>query len=361
MTKMIEIKNLMKKYGKNIVLKDITENVNKGQVICVIGPSGSGKSTFLRCLNVLEKPNSGKILFEGKDLTNISEKELCALREKMGMVFQSFNLFPNMTVADNVCAGVKDAGDAAARKKLAERYLSIFGLADFADRYPARLSGGQQQRVALARMVAAHPGIFMFDEPMSALDSYLKSALEQNMLDLFDVCNRTVLYVSHDIDEACRLCQRICVMHDGHVEEIGSVEDVVRRPQTLAALRLTGCKNTSRARKIGDEEVGALDWGMTFNVGREVPDDVAYLGIRASYFHVDNRAERGRNSYDLHVARVSDSRFERLVLLDVPRVDAPTRLQWKVNKVGMPVDELPQAGETLRMHFDASRIHLVCR
>ena len=99
------------------------------------------------------------------------------------------------------------------------------------------------------------------------------------MLDLFDVCNRTVLYVSHDIDEACRLCQRICVMHDGHVEELGSVEDVVRRPQTLAALRLTGCKNTSRARKIGDEEVEALDWGMTFNVGREVPDNVAYLGV----------------------------------------------------------------------------------
>lgn len=210
-------------------------------------------------------------------------------------------------------------------------------------------------------MVAAHPGIFMFDEPMSALDSYLKSALEQNMLDLFDVCNRTVLYVSHDIDEACRLCGRICVVHDGHVEETGSVEDVVRRPQTLAALRLTGCKNTSRARKIGDEEVEALDWGMTFNVGRAVPDNVAYLGVRASYFHVDNRVERGRNSYDLHVARVSDSRFERLVLLDVPRADAPTRLQWKVNKVGVPVDELPQAGETLRMHFDASRIHLVCR
>jgi len=145
------------------------------------------------------------------------------------------------------------------------------------------------------------------------------------------------------------------------VEEIGSVEDVVRRPQTLAALRLTGCKNTSRACKIGDEEVEALDWGMTFNVGREVPDDVAYLGIRASYFHVDNRAERGRNSYDLHVARVSDSRFERLVLLDVPRVDAPTRLQWKVNKVSVASDELPQADETLRMHFDAKRIHLVCR
>lgn len=330
--------------------------------VALLGASGCGKSCTLRCIAGVETPDEGRIVVNGVTFfdsaagVNLSPQE-----RKCALLFQNYQLFPNMTVADNVCAGVKGVGDAAARKKLAESYLGIFGLADFADRYPARLSGGQQQRVALARMVAAHPGIFMFDEPMSALDSYLKSALEQNMLDLFDVCNRTVLYVSHDIDEACRLCQRICVMHDGHVEEVGSVEDVVRRPQTLAALRLTGCKNTSRARKIGDEEVEALDWGMSFNVGREVPDNVAYLGIRASYFHVDNRAERGRNSYDLHVARVSDSRFERLVLLDVPRADAPTRLQWKVNKVGVPVDELPQAGETLRMHFDASRINLVCR
>ena len=330
--------------------------------VALLGASGCGKSCTLRCIAGVETPDEGKIVVNGVTFFDSEAGiDLSPQERKCALLFQNYQLFPNMTVADNVCAGVKDTGDAAARKKLAERYLGIFGLADFTDRYPARLSGGQQQRVALARMVAAHPGIFMFDEPMSALDSYLKSALEQNMLDLFDVCNRTVLYVSHDIDEACRLCQRICVMHDGHVEEIGSVEDVVRRPQTLAALRLTGCKNTSRARKVGPQEVEALDWGMTFNVGREVPDNVAYLGIRASYFHVDNRVERGRNSYDLHVARVSDSRFERLVLLDVPRVDAPTRLQWKVNKVGVPVDELPQAGETLRMHFDASKIHLVCR
>lgn len=248
--------------------------------VALLGASGCGKSCTLRCIAGVETPDEGKIVVNGVTFfdsaagINLSPQE-----RKCALLFQNYQLFPNMTVADNVCAGVKDAGDAAARKKLAERYLGIFGLADFADRYPVRLSGGQQQRVALARMVAAHPGIFMFDEPMSALDSYLKSALEQNMLDLFDVCNRTVLYVSHDIDEACRLCQRICVMHDGHVEEIGSVEDVVRRPQTLAALRLTGCKNTSRARKIGDEEVEALDWGMSFNVGRAVPDNVAYLAF----------------------------------------------------------------------------------
>ena len=186
--------------------------------VALLGASGCGKSCTLRCIAGVETPDEGKIVVNGVTFFDSAAGiNLSPQARKCALLFQNYQLFPNMTVADNVCAGVMDAGDAAARKKLAERYLSIFGLADFADRYPARLSGGQQQRVALARMVAAHPGIFMFDEPMSALDSYLKSALEQNMLDLFDVCNRTVLYVSHDIDEACRLCQRICVMHDGHV------------------------------------------------------------------------------------------------------------------------------------------------
>ena len=167
--------------------------------------------------------------------------------------------------------------------------------------------------------------------------------------------------MSHDIDEACRLCERICVVHDGHVEEVGSVEDIVRRPQTLAALRLTGCKNTSHARKVGPTTVEATDWGMTFDVGGPVPDDTKYLGVRASYIHRDARTEPGRNSYDLHVARVSDSRFERLVLLDPPRADAASRIQWKVNKVDTPEAELPEEGETLRVHFDAGKIHLVSR
>ena len=237
-------------------------------------------------------------------------------------------------------------------------------MGEYADRYPARLSGGQQQRVALARMLAARPGILMFDEPFSALDSYLKSALEQNLLDVFSVVGRTVLYVSHDIDEACRLCERIAVMHNGRIAGDRQRVRAHGAPRDAGRLRLTGCKNTSPAQKVGATVVLALDWGMTFDVGREVPDDVAYLGIRASYFHVDrDRAagERGRNSYDLNVARVSDSRFERLVLLDVPRADAPSRLQWRVNKVGVPESELPHEGDVLRMHFDARRIHLVSR
>ena len=149
----IEVENLKKVYGKNVVLKDISEKVEQGQVICVIGPSGSGKSTFLRCLNVLEKPTAGKVIFEGNELTNISDKELNVLREKMGMVFQSFNLFPNMTVLENIkLAPMKVKGTSEKEaEQTAKELLAKVGLADKAKQFPQSLTGAQQQRVAIAR------------------------------------------------------------------------------------------------------------------------------------------------------------------------------------------------------------------
>ena len=333
--------------------------------IGLLGASGCGKSCTLRCIAGVDTPDEGRIVVDGitffdseAGINLTPQQRTCAL------LFQNYQLFPHLTVLDNVRAGMAGSIGRDRQRADAMRFLEIFGVSDLAGRYPTRLSGGQQQRVALARMLAARPRILMFDEPFSALDSYLKSALEQNLLDVFSVVNRTVLYVSHDIDEACRLCERIVVMHDGRVEEIDRPDELMAHPQSLATLRLTGCKNTSLAIKVAPTVVRALDWGMTFDVGREVPDDVAYLGIRASYFHEDKvrpEGERGRNSYDLRVARVSDSRFERLVLLDVPREDAPSRLQWRLRKIDVPEDSLPHEGDVLRMHFDARRIHLVTR
>lgn len=333
-----------------------------GERVALLGASGCGKSCTLRCIAGVETPDEGRIAVNGVTFFDSARGiNLSPQQRKCALLFQNYQLFPNLSVADNVLAGVEGRLSREERDELARRYLSIFGMAGYADRYPARLSGGQQQRVALARMLAARPAIYMFDEPFSALDSFLKSALEQNLLDLFSVIDSTVLYVSHDIDEACRLCERICVLHNGRVEEDGTVEQVVQRPQTLAALRLTGCKNTSRARKVGDTLVEALDWGMTFDVGAPVADDVAYLGVRANYFHIDNREAPGKNSYMLRVARVSDSRFERLVLLDPPRSDASSRLTWKVNTVGADMATLPREGDCLRMHFDAAKILMVNR
>lgn len=230
---MIEIKNLMKKYGKNIVLKDITENVNKGQVICVIGPSGSGKSTFLRCLNVLEKPNSGKILFEGKDLTNISEKELCALREKMGMVFQSFNLFPNMTVLENIKVApmrVKGIAEDEAEKK-AKQLLEKVGLSDRENQYPASLSGGQQQRVAIARALAMDPEVMLFDEPTSALDPEMVGEVLKVMRDLAD-SGMTMVVVTHEMGFAKEVADEVWFMSDGYIQEKGNPKDFFNAPKT---------------------------------------------------------------------------------------------------------------------------------
>ncbi len=376
--------------------------------VALLGASGCGKSLTLRCIAGVETPDEGHIVvngvtfFDSRSGVNLSPQE-----RKTALLFQNYQLFPHMTALQNVCAGMPRP----ARDDRAMRFLEIFGVSTLADRHPSQLSGGQQQRVALARMLAARPGILMFDEPFSALDSYLKSALEQNLLDVFSVVNRTVLYVSHDIDEACRLCDRICVMHDGHVEEGGTAEELMARPRTLAGMRLTGCKNTSRARRVSATEVEAIDWGMTFDVGREVPGDVAYVGVRARHIHreckntsrarrvsateveaidwgmtfdvgrevpgdvayVGVRArhihrdrergggERGRNSFDLHVVRVSDARFERLVLLEPPCEGSRARIQWKVDKLDTPQDEWPRAGETLRLHFDASRLLLVNR
>lgn len=330
--------------------------------VALLGASGCGKSCTLRCIAGVETPDEGRIVVNGTVLYD-SERgiNLSPQQRKCALLFQSYQLFPHITAGENVLAGYAGAVSRRERGELARRYLSIFGMAGYADRYPSQLSGGQQQRVALARMIAAQPGIYMFDEPFSALDSFLKSALEQNLLDLFSVIDATVLYVSHDIDEACRLCDRICVLHNGRVEEDGPVDEVVRRPRTLAALRLTGCKNTSRARKAGPTSVEALDWGMVFDVGAPVPDDVAYLGVRANHIHLDNRGTPGRNSFELRVARVSDSRFERLVLLDPPREDGLSRLSWKMGTVDVPASELPQEGEVLRLHFDASKILMVSR
>ncbi len=342
--------------------------------VALLGASGCGKSLTLRCIAGVETPDEGRIVvngvtfFDSEAGVNLSPQE-----RKTALLFQNYQLFPHMTVLENVCAGMAGPrlglggrmdGEAARRESQALRFLEIFGVSTFADRFPTQLSGGQQQRVALARMLAARPGILMFDEPFSALDSYLKSALEQNLLDVFSVVDRTVLYVSHDIDEACRLCDRICVMHNGCVEESGTAGELIARPQTLAGMRLTGCKNTSRARKVSDTVVEALDWGMTFDMGREVPDDVAYLGVRARHIHRDRAraaGELGRNSFDLHVARVSDARFERLVLLEPPLGGSRSRIQWKVDILDAPTGSLPEAGETLRLHFDASRLLLVNR
>ncbi|MBW8460376.1 amino acid ABC transporter ATP-binding protein [Lactobacillus johnsonii] len=233
---MIKVEHLKKSFGKKEVLKDISANVEKGKVISIIGPSGSGKSTFLRCLNVLETPTSGKIIFDGQDLTHISEKELDILREKMGMVFQSFNLFPNMNVVENVKLApmkVKGVSEEEAEKQALE-LLDKVGLKDRAKQYPSSLSGGQQQRVAIARALAMNPEVMLFDEPTSALDPEMVGEVLKTMQDLAD-SGMTMVIVTHEMGFAREVSDEVWFMADGCLQEQGSPEQIFENPQSPRA------------------------------------------------------------------------------------------------------------------------------
>ncbi|UTW41021.1 amino acid ABC transporter ATP-binding protein [Lactobacillus intestinalis] len=234
---MIEIEHLKKNFGKNEVLKDISATVNKGQVICIIGPSGSGKSTFLRCLNVLETPTAGKIIFDGTDLAKLNDgKELDELREKMGMVFQNFNLFPNMNVIENIKLApmkVKGMSDADA-EKLGLELLDKVGLKDRAQQYPTSLSGGQQQRVAIARALAMEPEMMLFDEPTSALDPEMVGEVLKTMQDLAN-SGMTMVVVTHEMGFAREVADKIWFMADGYLQEKGTPAEVFEHPTSERA------------------------------------------------------------------------------------------------------------------------------
>ncbi|MGQ5709999.1 amino acid ABC transporter ATP-binding protein [Lactobacillus sp. PSON] len=234
MTKMIEIDHLKKTFGKNEVLKDISATVNKGQVICIIGPSGSGKSTLLRCLNVLETPTAGQIVFDGTDLAKLKDgKQLDTLREKMGMVFQSFNLFPNMNVIENIKLApikVKGISDQEAEKTGLE-LLEKVGLRDRAKQYPASLSGGQKQRVAIARALAMKPEVMLFDEPTSALDPEMVGEVLKTMQNLAE-SGMTMVVVTHEMGFAREVADEIWFMADGYLQEKGTPEEVFEHPKS---------------------------------------------------------------------------------------------------------------------------------
>lgn len=334
------------------------------EVVGLLGASGCGKSMTLRCVAGLVTPDEGRIVVDDRVLfDSAAGVNLRPQQRRTAMLFQSYQLFPNMTVRANVEAGMDRALSASQRHEKARRYLDMFGLAEMAARYPARLSGGQQQRVALARMLAAHPRILMFDEPFSALDAHLKGSLEQSMLDTFDGIDATILYVSHDIDEALRFCDRIAVMDRGEVQQVSTGPELVHAPASLAAMRLSGCRNTSRARRVGAHMVEALDWGMELRCDAEVPADVAYVGVRELYIAPAAPGETD-NVFELAVHRVSDARFERTVMLDTPRGDAAARIQWKVSTLPAAsgeVGRLPQAGDVLRLRVDPANVYLASR
>ena len=228
---MITTKNLCKSYGDTHVLKGISETINKGEKVVVIGPSGSGKSTFLRCLNLLETPTGGEIWFEGENITD-PKCDIQKIRRKMGMVFQQFNLFPHMTVLQNITFAPVKLGlmkQEEAEKK-ARELLERIGLPDKEKAYPAQLSGGQQQRIAIVRSLAMNPDVMLFDEPTSALDPEMVGEVLQLMKELAED-GMTMVVVTHEMGFAKEVATRVMFVDEGIVKEEAPPEEFFSNPK----------------------------------------------------------------------------------------------------------------------------------
>ncbi len=240
----LRIENLVKAFGSNTVVKGANLSFSRGEFITLLGPSGCGKTTILRMIAGFERPTSGTILVEGKDITPLAPNQ-----RKIGMVFQAYALFPNMNVEDNVAFGLKIAGmPAEQRRARVDEMLKLIGLTGFGKRFPFEMSGGQQQRVALARALAPKPRMLLLDEPLSALDAKIRVSLRQEIRSIQRDLGITTIFVTHDQEEALSISDRIVVLNAGSVDQFGTPFDVYNHPATRFVATFVGTLNTLEAK-----------------------------------------------------------------------------------------------------------------
>ncbi len=280
------------------------------ETLAILGASGCGKSMTLKCIAGIETPDRGSIVLDGRILFDSARNiNLPARKRRVGYLFQDYALFPNMTVEGNIACGIPEGLD---RNAVVKEKISMFYLEGLEKLYPAQLSGGQQQRVALARMLASEPALIMLDEPLSALDSYLKWQLEQEILSLKETFSGSILFVSHNRDEVYRLCDRVVVMENGSTQETLQKSELFHNPGTLSAALLSGCKNISAARKTGEYSIFAQDWNADLVSAAPVPDGLQYVGFRAHFF--ETAAGPGENTIECEVTRVVEDMFSNIVM-----------------------------------------------
>lgn len=311
----------------------------------ILGASGCGKSMALRCIAGVVKPDSGRIVLDGRVLFD-SEKgiDLPPQQRNVGLLFQNYALFPNMTVEQNILCALKKEKDPAARKAACGSALRAMRLEELAHRLPSELSGGQQQRAALARILAGRPRILMLDEPFSALDSYLREEVEGEVGSLLSNFEGTALLVTHDRDEAYRLCREMIVMDGGEVLRAGTTKEVFADPRRLTAARLTGCKNILPCVRVDEHHVRLTGWERELTVALPVPEGCCAVGIRAHDFAPE--AADGENRMPVQVGASSENPFDWNVICTA--ADDAGKLWWKVSKTTLSSPP-PQAPAYLRV------------
>ena len=326
--------------GATHALRGVDVEIEQGRFTAIIGASGCGKSTLLQALGGLDAPTSGKVLLEGQDLYALPDAALARLRRtRLGFVFQAFHLLPEYTVRDNILLPLL-----LDKREPDEEYLALLtrqlGLTALLQRQPTQLSGGQQQRTALARILVGRPRILMLDEPFSALDSYLREEVESEVGSLLAGFDGTALLVTHNRDEAYRLCREMAVMDGGRVLRTGTTKEVFADPQSITAARLTGCKNILPCTRVDAHTVRLTGWDAPLRLAAEVPEHCTAVGIRAH--DLAPCAPGAQNALPVKAVSSSENPFDWNLIFLAP--DGTTRLWWKVSKatLGAAAPAAPQ-------------------
>lgn len=332
------LKMLREGYGKDEILKktkqtvginDVSFEINEGEIFVLMGLSGSGKSTLLRCINRLIEPTSGRIILDGEDITRVDESVLREIRRKrLGMVFQRFALFPHRTVADNVAFGLEVQGvDREVRLRKARETLELVGLKGWEDRYPGNLSGGMQQRVGLARALVSDPDILLMDEPFSALDPLIRRDMQDELLTLQSQVNKTIIFVTHDLDEALKLGDRIALMKDGVIVQIGTPEEILTRPADEYVRRFV--EDVDMTRVLTAEGVMKPAEAVPLKDGPRVAlRRMKERGISSLFVLTRDRKLAGIVTADdaLAAADRNDEDLSRILITEVPRTSPETSI-----------------------------------
>ncbi|MTJ18362.1 MULTISPECIES: molybdate ABC transporter permease subunit [unclassified Dolichospermum] len=287
------------------------------QPLGLLGSSGAGKSMILRCLAGIETPNKGRIILNGRVLFD-SEKNINIPihQRQIGFLFQNYALFPHLTVAQNITFGLPKYLNA---KEEVEKQLIAMQLQGFGDRYPHQLSGGQQQRVALARALASKPEALLLDEPFSALDTHLRSQLEQQVAEILDDYSGVTLFVTHNMEEAYRLCPNLLVLEQGKAAHYGSKYEIFQHPASVNVAQITGCKNFSRANILSPQQIEAIDWGCTLEVREKIPAKLSHVGIRAHHL-IFTKDPQQVNTFPCYLVRTSETPHRMTVFLKLNSV-----------------------------------------
>lgn len=287
------------------------------QPLGLLGGSGAGKSMILRCLAGIETPTRGQIILNNRVLFDSENNINIPIdQRRIGFLFQNYALFPHLTVAQNIAFGIPKYIDT---KTEVEKQLIAMKLQGFGNRYPHQLSGGQQQRVALARALASKPEALLLDEPFSALDTHLRSQLEQQVTEILADYSGVTLFVTHNMEEAYRLCPHLLVLDAGKAAHYGSKYEIFQHPASVNVAQLTGCKNFSRANILSPQKIEAIDWGCTLEVRENIPSELSYVGIRAHHL-IFTKDPQQVNTFPCYLVRTSETPHRMTVFLKLHSV-----------------------------------------